>query len=62
MPGTSELTCAFAQLSNNGITGDKDFYDGLLDITHAADFITVSYTKFHDHVSHVLYILHARVT
>ncbi|KXJ89327.1 pectate lyase B [Microdochium bolleyi] len=36
-------------LSNNGITGDKDFYDGLLDITHAADFITVSYTKFHDH-------------
>jgi len=41
-----------SQLSNNGITGDKDFYDGLLDITHAADFITVSYTKFHDHVSH----------
>lgn len=28
---------------------DKDYYDGLLDLTHAADFITVSYTKLHDH-------------
>lgn len=28
---------------------DKDYYDGLLDLTHAADFITVSYTYFHDH-------------
>jgi len=27
----------------------KDFYDGLLDITHAADFITVSWNRFHDH-------------
>lgn len=27
----------------------KDFYDGLLDITHAADFITVSWNVFHDH-------------
>lgn len=27
----------------------KDFYDGLLDITHAADFITVSWNQFHDH-------------
>ncbi|RPA83279.1 pectin lyase-like protein [Ascobolus immersus RN42] len=30
---------------NNG----KDFYDGLLDITHAADFVTVSNTILHDH-------------
>jgi pectate lyase len=30
---------------------DKDFYDGLLDITHAADFVTVSNTFMHDHVS-----------
>ncbi|KAL0632866.1 hypothetical protein Q9L58_008240 [Maublancomyces gigas] len=28
---------------------DKDYYDGLLDITHAADYITVSNTYFHDH-------------
>lgn len=45
-------------LSTNGLTGDKDYYDGLLDITHASDFITVSWTKFHDHVrihiSHVI--------
>jgi pectate lyase len=27
----------------------KDFYDGLLDITHAADFVTVSNTFMHDH-------------
>lgn len=30
-------------------THDKDFYDGLLDITHASDFITVSNTIMHDH-------------
>ncbi|KAK4245808.1 polysaccharide lyase [Corynascus novoguineensis] len=28
---------------------DKDYYDGLLDITHAADWVTVSNTYFHDH-------------
>jgi len=28
---------------------DKDYYDGLLDLTHAADFITVSNVKLHDH-------------
>lgn len=28
---------------------DKDFYDGLLDITHAGDYVTVSNTVFHDH-------------
>lgn len=28
---------------------DKDYYDGLLDLTHAADFITVSNTYLHDH-------------
>lgn len=27
----------------------KDYYDGLCDITHAADYITVSNTHFHDH-------------
>ncbi|KAH8155713.1 uncharacterized protein LAJ45_00723 [Morchella importuna] len=28
---------------------DKDYYDGLLDITHGCDYITVSYCYFHDH-------------
>lgn len=27
----------------------QDYYDGLLDITHASDFITVSNVYFHDH-------------
>nr|ADK25712.1 pectate lyase 1 [Penicillium occitanis (nom. inval.)] len=28
---------------------DKDYYDGLLDLTHAANFITVSNSYIHDH-------------
>ncbi|KAF2640555.1 pectin lyase-like protein [Massarina eburnea CBS 473.64] len=28
---------------------DKDYYDGLLDLTHAADFVTVSNSYIHDH-------------
>ncbi|KAJ6179972.1 hypothetical protein N7519_010433 [Penicillium mononematosum] len=28
---------------------DKDYYDGLIDLTHAADFVTVSNTFIHDH-------------
>ncbi|KAI5778004.1 putative pectate lyase A [Geopyxis carbonaria] len=28
---------------------DKDYYDGLLDITHAGDYITISYNSLHDH-------------
>lgn len=28
---------------------DKDYYDGLIDITHAADFITISDSFMHDH-------------
>ncbi|KAI9730415.1 MAG: hypothetical protein M1834_005925 [Cirrosporium novae-zelandiae] len=28
---------------------DKDYYDGLLDITHAADYVTVSNNYLHDH-------------
>ncbi|KAG8959784.1 hypothetical protein FRC03_007492 [Tulasnella sp. 419] len=30
-------------------TSNKDDYDGALDITHAGDYITVSYNYFHDH-------------
>jgi pectate lyase len=29
--------------------GDKDYYDGLLDITHASDHVTVSWNTFKDH-------------
>lgn len=28
---------------------DKDYYDGLVDLTHAADYVTVSNTFIHDH-------------
>ncbi|EFX05003.1 pectate lyase a [Grosmannia clavigera kw1407] len=28
---------------------DKDFYDGLMDVTHASDYITISNTHLHDH-------------
>ncbi|KAK2752794.1 hypothetical protein FQN55_005926 [Onygenales sp. PD_40] len=38
--------CEFNSL---GIEGDKDKYDGLLDITHASDDVTVSWSKFRDH-------------
>ncbi|KAI5781530.1 pectin lyase fold/virulence factor [Geopyxis carbonaria] len=27
----------------------KDYYDGLLDITHACDYVTVTYSYLHDH-------------
>lgn len=32
----------------------KDYYDGLLDITHASDWVTVSNTHFHDHYKNSL--------
>ncbi|GIJ99494.1 hypothetical protein Aspvir_001626 [Aspergillus viridinutans] len=28
---------------------DKDYYDGLIDLTHAADYVTVSNSYIHDH-------------
>ncbi|KAI9697341.1 MAG: hypothetical protein M1820_007847 [Bogoriella megaspora] len=28
---------------------DKDFYDGLIDVTHASEYVTISNTYFHDH-------------
>ena len=41
-------------IDHNELFSDKthgtDFYDGLLDITHAADFITVSWNSLHDHI------------
>ena len=40
----------FSSDRNNGI----DFYDGQVDITHGADFITVSWNIFHDHFKNSL--------
>lgn len=41
-------------IDHNDLSSDTshgtDYYDGLLDITHAADYITVSYNYLHDHV------------
>jgi pectate lyase len=41
-------------IDHNDLSSDTthgtDFYDGLLDITHAADYVTVSWNKLHDHV------------
>ena len=34
---------------SSDMTHGKDYYDGLLDITHAADFVTVSNSFLHDH-------------
>ncbi|OJJ96915.1 hypothetical protein ASPACDRAFT_1874263 [Aspergillus aculeatus ATCC 16872] len=28
---------------------DKDYYDGLIDVTHASDYVTISNTFLHDH-------------
>lgn len=28
---------------------DKDYYDGLVDVTRGSDFITISWNQFHDH-------------
>ncbi|KAK2762825.1 hypothetical protein FQN54_001000 [Arachnomyces sp. PD_36] len=47
-PEATNIWIDHCDLSSN-MDQDKDYYDGLLDITHAADFITVSNTKFHDH-------------
>lgn len=33
----------------SGPTSDKDYYDGLLDISHASEWVTISNTYFHDH-------------
>lgn len=31
-------------------TVGKDTYDGLVDLSHAADFVTISHTYLHNHV------------
>ena len=37
-------------------TVGKDTYDGLVDLSHAADFVTISNTYFHNHVRAISYI------
>ncbi|KAL6595214.1 pectin lyase-like protein [Neocallimastix sp. 'constans'] len=37
--------CEFFNDRNHG----KDYYDGLIDFTHACDYITISYNYIHDH-------------
>lgn len=34
---------------SSDLSHGKDYYDGLLDITHGCDYITVSWNRFHDH-------------
>ncbi|KAH7313421.1 pectate lyase [Stachybotrys elegans] len=34
---------------SSALVADKDYYDGLLDASHGADYLTFSYNYFHDH-------------
>jgi pectate lyase len=40
-------------IDHNDLSSDmnhgKDYYDGLVDMTHASDYVTVSWNKMHDH-------------
>lgn len=46
------------------LAADKDSYDGLLDITHASDWITASNSYFHEHANFSPYSLrcHTRMS
>lgn len=35
-------------------THGKDYYDGLIDVTHGSDFVTISNSYIHDHYKAVL--------
>ncbi|MEV6846480.1 pectate lyase [Actinoplanes sp. NPDC051411] len=41
-------------IDHNDLSSDTshgtDYYDGLVDLTHAADYITVSWNRLHDHI------------
>ena len=34
---------------SSDLSHDKDYYDGLCDVTHASDWVTISNTYLHDH-------------
>lgn len=36
---------------------DKDYYDGLVDVTHASEWVTISNSYIHDHVSICILLL-----
>jgi pectate lyase len=46
--GSTNVWIDHCDLSSDRDHG-KDFYDGLLDVVHGSDFVTVSNTHFHDH-------------
>lgn len=41
---------------------DKDYYDGLVDVTHASEWVTISNSYIHDHVSIYMLLLSNRNT
>lgn len=45
---TSHVWIDHCDLSSD-MDHDKDYYDGLVDITHGVQYVTVSNTHFHDH-------------
>jgi pectate lyase len=54
--GTDAITVQDADhvwIDHNDLSSDRnhdiDYYDGLIDITHASDWITVSWNRIHDH-------------
>jgi len=47
-PNVHHIWIDHCDLSSDTSHGE-DYYDGLLDITHAVDYVTVSWTVFHDH-------------
>jgi pectate lyase len=54
--GTDAITVQDADhiwIDHNELSSDRnhdiDYYDGLIDITHASDWVTVSWNKIHDH-------------
>lgn len=47
-PGTHHIWIDHCDLSAD-TDHDKDYRDGLLDITHEVDYVTISWTRFHDH-------------
>jgi pectate lyase len=46
--GTTNVWVDHCDLYGDRAAG-KDDYDGLVDLSHAADFVTISHTYFHDH-------------
>ncbi|KAF3905081.1 hypothetical protein AA313_de0209418 [Arthrobotrys entomopaga] len=49
LDGASRVWIDHNNLHSLGLVGGKDDYDGLLDITHASNLVTVSWNKFYDH-------------